>query len=285
MWMGQWTPFVFHHSSNWKELKTLLLTLQAIHHARPQQLGRATLFYFTDNSTTYWVCSSGSSRSPELHRLAGQIKFIELELSIELQVIHVPGVVMIQQGTDGLSRGIWASELQPYANQAQLTASIFAPCGPDGAMVDRIVNEHKLCWPSWNMVHWDKAFDPTLWLHNQTVWFPPPEIARQCLCAFMEAWVESPLDTTALFFVPHVLPAFWHSLSKNITELGSIKASELSSPPPLPIPVIVLYIAPHIRCLPSPRDNYLDGYQPPGYREHKREAEAVRGLPPARLKT
>lgn len=284
MWMGQWTPFVFHHSSNWKELKTLLLTLQAIQHTRPQQLDRATLFYFTDNSTTYWVCSSGSSRSPELHRLVEQIKLIELELNIELQVIHVPGVVMIQQGTDGLSRGIWASELHPYADQTQLTASIFAPCGPDGAMVDRIIHENKLPWPSWNMVHWNKAFDPTLWLHNQTVWFPPPEIARQCLCAFMEAWVESPLDTTALFFVPRVLPAFWHNLSKNITELGSIRASELRPPPPLPIPVIILYIAPHTRCLPSPRDN-LDGYQPPGYREHKREAEAVRGLPPASLTT
>ncbi len=113
MWMGQWTPFVFHHSSNWKELKTLLLTLQAIHRARPPKLHRATLFYFTNNSTTYWVCSSGSSRSPELHRLVEQIKLLELELNIELQVVHVPGVVMIQQGTDGLSRGIWDRETQP----------------------------------------------------------------------------------------------------------------------------------------------------------------------------
>jgi hypothetical protein len=86
--------------------------------------------------------------------------------------------------------------------------------------------------------------------------------------AAMEAWVESPLDTTALFFVPRVLPAFWHNLSKNITELGSIMASELSSPPRLPIPVIVLYIAPHTRCLPSPREN-LDSYQPPWYRAHQ----------------
>ena len=283
MWMGQWTPFVFHHSSNWKELKTLLLTLQAIHRARPPKLHRATLFYFTDNSTTYWVCSSGSSRSPGLHLLVEQIKLLELEMNLELQVVHVPGVVMIQQGTDGLSRGIWASELHPYADQKQLTASVFAPCGPDGAMVDRVISEHKLSWTSWAMIHWDRKFDPTLWLHTQTVWFPPPEIARHCLCAFMEAWVESPLDTAALFFVPRVLPAFWHNLSKNITEICNIQADELSSPPMLPIPVIVLYIAPHTRCLPPPRDD-VDSYQPPGYRAHKREAEEVRGLPPAVLK-
>jgi hypothetical protein len=148
MWMGQWTPFVFHHSSNWKELKTLLLTLQAIHRARPPKLQRATLFYFTNNSTTYWVCSSGSSQSPALHLLVEQIKLLELELNIELQVVHVPGVVMIQQGTDGLSRGIWASELHPYANQQQLTASVFAPCGPNGAMVDRVISDHELPWTS-----------------------------------------------------------------------------------------------------------------------------------------
>jgi hypothetical protein len=282
MWMGKWTPFVFHHSSNWKELKTLLLTLQALRSTHSRDMAQTTIFYFTDNSTTYWVCSSGSSRSPGLHTLVEQIKLLELELNIDLQVIHVPGVAMIQQGTDGLSRGIWASELHPYADQGTLTASVFAPCGPSRAMVAKILADHDVRWPSWALIAWDAPHDPYAWIHHNTAWFPPPELARQCLCAFMEVWVESPGDTAALFVVPRVLAAFWHNLSRHITELCTIPANELPYPPVLPIPVVVLYIPPHVRSL-APHRTELDAHQPPGYRQHKREADEMRGLLPAVL--
>ena len=46
MWQGQWDPIVYRFSSNWKELKTLLLTLEQLKlqggadvcgtHARPR---------------------------------------------------------------------------------------------------------------------------------------------------------------------------------------------------------------------------------------------------------
>jgi hypothetical protein len=57
MWMGQWTPCIFPRSSNWKELKTLLLTLQAARDLYPTDVRGTTLFYFTDNSTTYWIAA------------------------------------------------------------------------------------------------------------------------------------------------------------------------------------------------------------------------------------
>ena len=59
--MGQWHPYVFHSSSNWKELKTLLLTLQMVRDRHSEKVEGSTLFYFTDNSATYWICQSGSS--------------------------------------------------------------------------------------------------------------------------------------------------------------------------------------------------------------------------------
>jgi hypothetical protein len=109
MWKGKWSPVVFKFSSNWKELDTLKLTLLNLRQEASKEVQGTTVLYFTDNLTTYWVASSGSSPSPRLHVLIKEIRLLEMELDCCLQVIHVPGVVMIDQGTDGLSRGVWAS--------------------------------------------------------------------------------------------------------------------------------------------------------------------------------
>ena len=103
MWKGKWAPYVHHFSSNWRELQTLLLTLEQIEQDPAVQTQGTTVFYFTDNSTTYWVAASGSSPSPELHKLATAIRLKEVALGCHLEVIHVPGLVMIQQGADSLS--------------------------------------------------------------------------------------------------------------------------------------------------------------------------------------
>ena len=51
IWMGIWAPqlYVFWHTSNWRELRTLLLTL----------LPGTTVFYFMDSSTIYHVVNIG----------------------------------------------------------------------------------------------------------------------------------------------------------------------------------------------------------------------------------
>ena len=93
MWMGQWSPVVYSYSSNWKELKTLLLTLQHLQTIAEGAAKGTTIFYFTDNSTFYWIAASGSSTSPGLHALIEEIRLRELETECTLQVVHVPGVV------------------------------------------------------------------------------------------------------------------------------------------------------------------------------------------------
>lgn len=50
------------------------------------------------------------------HKLIVEIKLMELKLGCHLVVIHVPGVLMINQETDGLSRGVWVS---PFRNRYQ----------------------------------------------------------------------------------------------------------------------------------------------------------------------
>ena len=73
MKLGQWAPHVFKFSSNWKELSTLLLMLTSLTTTEAQLVKETTLFYFTDNSTAYWIVQAGSSPSPGLHKLVEQI--------------------------------------------------------------------------------------------------------------------------------------------------------------------------------------------------------------------
>jgi hypothetical protein len=61
----------------------------------------------TDNLVSYYIVNQGSSWSEALHALVMEIKAICETLSCVLEVVHVPGRLMIEQGTDGLSRGLW----------------------------------------------------------------------------------------------------------------------------------------------------------------------------------
>jgi hypothetical protein len=123
-WMGAWNPWVYRFSSNWKELRTLLWTLERLEESDEHRLKGVTLFYFTDNMTTYYVVQNGSSKSPELHRLIRSIKWHEIRLGCRVEVIHVPGDLMIEEGTDGLSRGIWLSPERIY--RSSLTEACLA---------------------------------------------------------------------------------------------------------------------------------------------------------------
>jgi hypothetical protein len=71
-----------------------------------------TVFYFIDNMVAYDVVSKGVSRSPKLCALIRELKRLEIAHGCQLEVIHVPGDVLIKKGADGLSRGVWNTTLQ-----------------------------------------------------------------------------------------------------------------------------------------------------------------------------
>jgi hypothetical protein len=126
MWLGTWHPRAYHFSANWKEMRTLLGTLERAKAAERDVRG-VTFFYFTDSSTVYYAVSKGSSPSNSLHDMVEKIKRLEIELGCHLEVVHVPGTTIITERTDGLSRGIWISTLHPRPTQQRLLSEIFAP--------------------------------------------------------------------------------------------------------------------------------------------------------------
>ena len=146
--MGAWEPRVWHFSSNWKELRTLLATLQQAKRDGNKTVSGSTFFYFTDNLTVHCIVGSGSSTSHELHKLVVAIKMLEQELGCVLEVAHVPGTLMITQGTDGLSRGVWCSALHERVDQNLILASIFLPVPHSPPLTAWACQESNICFPS-----------------------------------------------------------------------------------------------------------------------------------------
>ena len=278
MWQGVWTPIIYKFSSNTKELTTLLLTMQQLQNLGKQKVKGCTVFYFTDNSTTYYIAQANSSRSPHLHHLIEQIRLLELDLQCHLQVVHVPGLVMIEQGTDSLSRGVWCSPWHGIPDQQTIAAQVFSPIQPDFTLVHSIVKQFGLS-TRWIYCDWHKLWTLYPVMDSFTVWFPPPELARQLLIKILTLWSERPLSTQALFIIPRVLSGFWQGLSRHIVELSvfSPSAYPLHVPPSLPIPIVILYLAPHVRHLPT-RDRLDRTPFPSWARSHQQAAEIMRGM-------
>jgi hypothetical protein len=280
-WMGSWSPTVFKFSSNWKELQTLVLTLERLFRDHSTDVAGTTVFYFTDNLVTYFITSAGSSRTPALHTLIRRVKELELALDLHLVVVHVPGVVMIQQGTDGLSRGIWATALHSQTDPVSINAAVFAPLQFDLGLVQWILNTLGQAGAiGWRYQAWDMTWDARMMFDTLNVWFPPPELARQVITCSLEAWCERPLTTSFLFVVPRVVTAEWQHLSRHLVEIGTFLSDDLClrQPPMLPIPIVILYLPPHTRVLPPPRVD-----SPPvsaAQRWHRQQASFVRGLQP-----
>jgi hypothetical protein len=181
MWKGKWSPIVYKFSSSWKELQTLNLTLQRLEEDDPDAIKGTTVFYFMDNSTTYWISASGSSKNPAPHALIEEIRTREIRLGCLLEVIHVPGLIMIQQGTDALSCGIWISPFQEgLMDPSRITQVVFDPLPFDPELAQYYVNllpEMHHADRKWRYCNWRKPWDAAFTFDKLTVWFPSPKIA------------------------------------------------------------------------------------------------------------
>ena len=98
---GLWASDVEDESSNYRELRNLVEAVEA--EAAEGLLNDSELWLFTDNSMAESCWVSGSSSSRFLHKLTVRLKEVEMTVGFSLQVVHVAGTHMIEQGTDGLS--------------------------------------------------------------------------------------------------------------------------------------------------------------------------------------
>jgi hypothetical protein len=276
-WMGTWSPSIQSFSSNWRELRTLYQTL--LQQRDNPALCDSTVFYFTDNLVSYYIMSSGSSTSPELHRLVLQIKRLELIMSCHLEVIHVPGKLMIHQGTDGLSRGLWMTPERTRGTSLMESSVALGPVPFCWALARWVENTIGIPPGSFNQ-HFD-TLDPWSFRLVQdcwTIWTPIPEVARQAISFFLDCWVERPLTTGAAFLVPRILQRTWSHISHFVVEYQAV------APQTLPddcaytsdIPFVLLIVSPHIRSIPPPVVDEVTSARAPFW--IRQQVESMHGL-------
>ena len=271
-WMGTWTAKSRPRSSNWKEARTVLQSLLLERHTG--RLKDTTVFYMTDNLVSYYIINGGSSRSPLLHELVMKIKLLERELGCRLEVVHVPGTLMIIQGADGLSRGLW---MAPERRFEDVNQTLFEPVPYSnnlGQWAAGLVGKAHL-----PVTHLE-PFTPQTVLAGRdrmTIWTPPPECARQVVSSFLRMWVQYPTTTSAIFLIPRILQRNWGRVCRYVQEIGVYHSALLPACCNFDshLPFVVLYVAPHVHSLP-PR--LVKSTKAVSTDWHSRQAESVRGL-------
>ena len=100
---GTWGMVMTEESSNHRELRNLVDSLKVME--KEGSLRGTEAFIFTDNTTAEAAFYKGTSTSRHLFELVMELRELEMRAGCKISIIHVAGTRMIEQGSDGLSRG------------------------------------------------------------------------------------------------------------------------------------------------------------------------------------
>lgn len=258
LWMGTWAPTVHRFTSNWRELRTLVASVERI---PPASIFRHTILYLTDNLVTYHAVRKGTSASPNLRLLIQRLKQYEMEHHCRVEVIHVPGTTMIRQGTDGLSRGLWVTPL--HDTSVNYTAALFRPAPLSTALICWALQELVSYQPSYPslLLHDFSSWSGSSLLHQHCLWSLSPTFARQGFLAAVFAWIETSTTASHIFIVPRVMQRDFGRVNKHIVFIGQFHTVPVPTDFDPLVPFLLFYLPPFSRVLPQ--TNITDGMDSP----------------------
>ena len=217
--MGVWsTTLTKERSSNWKEFSNLVQTVKD--QARRRKLINSVLFMFTDSSTVELAVAKGNSPSRRLFELVRELKMLQMQCSFSLFVIHVSGTRMIEQGTDGTSRG----DLQGGSLNGRPIRE-FAPLHLTALERNKDLKDWIKSWigqKCWFLKpeHWyseahdvrytsDQGGGKRLTYESTTyVWTPPPSVADAAIEQLRYARIKRQ-SSIHVFVVPKLFFSLW----------------------------------------------------------------------------
>jgi hypothetical protein len=168
---------------------------------------------------------------------------------------------MITQGTDGLSRGIWANgfntDLESFA------VEVFLPALPSLSLKKWALSHidiHEEYAPWWNVETETSLWEPNNLMHTNTFWVLSPGVSRQGVTSAIVDWVESPWDSFHLFLVPRIQQRTFGRVNKHVEFIGRFKEIPWGRAHSHLVP-FVLYYHPPFAC--SLKTNSDDGIDPP----------------------
>jgi hypothetical protein len=101
--LGEWCESIEEATSNYRDLRKLVNTM--VRAAQEGRLDSCEVFLYTYNQTTEGAYGKGTAKRPSLFELIVILYKLQMEFDFILFVIWISGTRMIQEGTDGLSRG------------------------------------------------------------------------------------------------------------------------------------------------------------------------------------
>lgn len=266
--VGVWGSDMDDSSSNFRELKNVVESIEK--EARDNGLNGVELFFFTDNSTSERSFYKGSSSSRELHDLVTRLRDVEMNAGCRIHLCHVAGTRMIEQGTDGLSRG----NLTEGVMQGTRSMMDFVPLHRSAFERSPALFEWIESWVGLEESEDLEYLTPTDWFergHDLTgdgyqnldgvwvpkilsgfyVWSPPPAAAEVALEELRKARHKRQ-ESTHLFVCPRLMEPRWRShVHKSADLFLEIPAGSGSYwPESMHEPLIIAFYFPYLNRAP-----------------------------------
>lgn len=205
---GKWTVVMSQESSNYRELANLI---NAIKDAFDKHLLLNTeLFVFTDNFAAESTFHKGTSASKKLFELMLTLRQLQMNGGFAMHMVHVSGLRIMSQGTDGLSRGM--TDVGIMNGSSMLS---YIPLHLDA--FERQGSSLKLWVTSWFQGKSEPCFlSPRDWYasghtHSTCVWSPPPAAADAALEQLAFGIHKRPYSSH-LVLIPRLMTARWRKL-------------------------------------------------------------------------
>jgi len=202
---GKWKEkFSKRASSNLREALNLLQALQHLVEAGKVPPG-TDVWIFTDNFVTERAFWKGNAGGKELFEVVLEMRKLEMTGAIFIHVIWVAGTRMIQQGTDGLSRGDFSNGVMLGEAMRTHVPINLSPVARSPKLADWL--------QSWAKELEASIISPTDWFHNahqggNHVWVPAVVVADAALEQLVEIRHTRPW-TAHIFVCPALMTMTW----------------------------------------------------------------------------
>jgi hypothetical protein len=243
---GLWNGEAAENSSNWREFYNQVLGVE-----RGLENGKipegTEIFLFTDNFVTERAFHRGTSKSRTLFDLVLRLHKLEMQGKLFIHLIWVAGTRMIEQGTDGVSRGDLSNGVMTGKDMLD-----FVP-------LDQGVNARAP-----ELAHWFLeasggdwvSLEPRDWFHDvhtrngNFLWCPAPAVADVALEQLCETRHTRPWNAH-IFLCPALMTSRWRKrLSKVADAMFSVPVGSMLWGAHMHEPVVVALICPLLQCRP-----------------------------------
>jgi hypothetical protein len=232
-------------SSNYREFYNLVLRIKMFF--KEGLIARGTeIFIFTDDFVTLQCFFKGTSKSPLLFELVLRLRTPEMNGDLLIHLIGVAGTRMIEQGTDGLSRGDLSNGVM--AGDSML---MHVPLNKDAfsrspALRDWLL---KCPGPSWEVLTAEGWFNRGHQV-GSFVWVPSPAVADAALEQLCESRHTRP-GNAHMFVCPALMTARWRKQLRKVSDvMFSVPQGTSVWPQSMHEPVTVALICPLLHSRP-----------------------------------